>query len=196
MPTNSSIAIFARELGLDADVRALIVGAIRQNSLIRTWAMTRREHVHLHSAQVLPLAGNDTPNRPRNRAGFVRLRQAQPSSQIRTPHLDVMLLVPYVPPFSEDAVANFRHAVSKELAVPDDRDLASASFTKRLLAVLENEERRLKLKSCYSILSSDNNKPSLSLFSGPYPGTSAKWRSYRRMSGGGGGMTEGLLDSA
>ena len=44
-----------------------------------------------------------------------------------------------------------------------------------LLGVLSDETRRRQLKTCYSILSTDHNKPSLSLYSGPDP-----TRSHRR----------------
>jgi len=77
------------------------------------------------------------------------------------------VFVPYVHPFAEDTVALFRRAVAKVLAVPDSLDPASPNFTRRLLACLEDETTRRALKACYSILSSDNNKPSLSLYAGP-----------------------------
>jgi beta-lactamase superfamily II metal-dependent hydrolase len=78
------------------------------------------------------------------------------------------LLVPYVHPFPSEPIELFRQAVGKLLPKTfNSRDIASKAFTKSLLNILCVKEDRKKLKACYSILSSDNNRPSLSLYSGP-----------------------------
>lgn len=79
------------------------------------------------------------------------------------------LLVPYVHPFDSHAVAAFRRAAAKVLNVPITSDLAAPRFRKLLLGVLADEVKRKALKVCYRILAGDNNKPSMSLFAGPYP---------------------------
>jgi len=80
-------------------------------------------------------------------------------------------LVPYVHPFPEDVIESFRQAVGKMLPqVFTKRSICSKSFTKRLIEVLADKEQRKALKRCYAILSSDNNKPSLSLYSGAHLG--------------------------
>ncbi len=80
-------------------------------------------------------------------------------------------LVPYVHPFPEDVIWSFHQAVGKMLPnIFTKRSICSKGFTKRLIEVLADEERRKALKRCYAILSSDNNKPSLSLYSGAHPG--------------------------
>ncbi|WP_448645486.1 hypothetical protein [Pseudomonas mohnii] len=85
-------------------------------------------------------------------------------------HMPLWLLVPYVHPFPEDVISSFRQAVAK--LIPQDftqRSICSKRYTKRLLELLADEESRKALKRCYTILSSDNNKPSMSLFSGAHP---------------------------
>lgn len=82
--------------------------------------------------------------------------------------LPFWVLIPYVHPFSPDDLGVFRRAVSDLIRVPDSSDVAASTFTRRLLAILSDETMRKQLKVCYHILSSDNNKPSLSLYAGPY----------------------------
>jgi beta-lactamase superfamily II metal-dependent hydrolase len=78
------------------------------------------------------------------------------------------LLVPYVHPFPNEKIDLFREAVGKFLPRTfKSRDIAPRAFTKNLLEVLSVKEDRRKLKACYRILSTDNNRPSLSLYSGP-----------------------------
>ncbi|MDU9028701.1 ComEC/Rec2 family competence protein [Pseudomonas mediterranea] len=80
------------------------------------------------------------------------------------------LLVPYVHPFPVERIELFRKAVGHLLPRTfGSRKIASRAFTKNLLALLFDESSRETLKSCYSILSHDNNKPSLSLYNGPHP---------------------------
>jgi hypothetical protein len=77
------------------------------------------------------------------------------------------LLIPYVHPFSTVSLNAFLRALAGVMRrIPGDTDLAPKTFTRRLLALLRNEESRRTLKACYSILSSDNNRPSMSLYSG------------------------------
>jgi hypothetical protein len=80
------------------------------------------------------------------------------------------LLIPYVHPFPGEDIASFRRAVGglfpRTFA---SRAIASEAFKKTLLELLRNEDSRKALKACYSILSKDNNKPSLSLYAGPHP---------------------------
>lgn len=82
-------------------------------------------------------------------------------------------LLPYVHPFPSEDVALFRKAVggvfSSNFA---SRDMASKVFARKLLELLRDESTRDTLKSCYALLSKDNNKPSLSLYSGPNPALS------------------------
>ncbi|QZD72871.1 hypothetical protein [Pseudomonas sp. 3-2] len=83
------------------------------------------------------------------------------------------LLVPYVHPFPDHAIVLFRKAVGKLLPRTfNSREVASKAFTKNLLEILSVKQSRKTLKACYSILSTDNNKPSLSLYSGPHLATS------------------------
>lgn len=80
-------------------------------------------------------------------------------------------LVPYVHPFPEDVIESFQQAVGKMLPHAfTNRSVCPKSFTKRLIEVLADEDRRKVLKRCYTILSSDNNKPSMSLYSGAHLG--------------------------
>lgn len=85
------------------------------------------------------------------------------------------LLVPYVHPFPNKTIELFRQAVGKLLPKTfSSRHTASKAFMSNLLKLLSVEDDRRKLKSCYSILSTDSNRPSLSLYSGPrelYPNT-------------------------
>lgn len=80
------------------------------------------------------------------------------------------LLVPYVHPFPVARIALFRKAVGHLLPRTfASREIASKVFTKKIMALLLDEDTRETLKCSYSILSKDNNKPSLSLYSGPHP---------------------------
>lgn len=81
----------------------------------------------------------------------------------------VWALIPYVHPFSKITLDVFARAASNVLKkqVPIGTGLVTKRFTKQLLATLCNESSRKALKACYAILSSDNNLPSLSLYSGP-----------------------------
>ena len=79
------------------------------------------------------------------------------------------LLLPYVHPFPEARVKAFVEAVKSTLKIPDGEGLATPAFKKKLLDALKEERTRTKLKECYALLSRNNNKPSMSLYSGPYP---------------------------
>lgn len=85
------------------------------------------------------------------------------------------LFVPYVHPFPEDRVNAFLKAIRTTLRVPDTEVIATPAFVKRLFTALTDEAKRETLKSCYALLSSNNNKPSLSLYSGPFPGRCDEW---------------------
>jgi len=85
------------------------------------------------------------------------------------------LFIPYVHPFSEDRVKAFLKAVRTTLSVPDTEAVATPAFVRRLFAALTDEAKRENIKSCYALLSSNNNKPSLSLYSGPFPGRGNEW---------------------
>ncbi|WBY03599.1 hypothetical protein PE066_08730 [Ramlibacter tataouinensis] len=76
-------------------------------------------------------------------------------------------IIPFYHPFKPAKLIAFRRAVWSTFRIPIDRGLAPARFTRRLLAILQNEDSRETLKGCYRQLSSDNNKPSLSVYSGP-----------------------------
>lgn len=89
------------------------------------------------------------------------------------------LLVPYVHPFPKDRIDAFRRSVRAALVVPAGESLASAAFTKRLLDTLKYDDKRELLKACYAILCPDNNKPSLSLYSGPHQRPNQVWRIRR-----------------
>ena len=101
----------------------------------------------------------------------VDLGQSQVSNNSRL----TWLLIPYVHPFPQDRIDAFRQAVKSVVRIPRGEALATSSFVSRLLDVLKEETKRSLLKSCYSILSADNNKPSLSLYSGPYPRGEQLW---------------------
>jgi len=88
------------------------------------------------------------------------------------------LLLPYVHPFAAMTLEAFRDAVRKVMQIPGGTDLASASFRARLLKALVDPVSRETLKCCYAVLSKDNNKPSLSLYSGPYPDRHLEWTTY------------------
>lgn len=80
------------------------------------------------------------------------------------------LLVPYVHPFPSEDVALFRKAVGSLFpSTFANRTTASKAFARKLLELLRDDDSRETLRSCYFILSSDNNKPSLSLYSGLHP---------------------------
>ncbi|WP_159098072.1 MBL fold metallo-hydrolase [Parazoarcus communis] len=85
------------------------------------------------------------------------------------------LFVPYVHPFPEDRVKAFLKAVRTTLSVPDTEAIATPAFARRLFAALTDVAKRENLKRCYALLSSNNNKPSLSLYSGPFPGRGDVW---------------------
>ena len=80
------------------------------------------------------------------------------------------LLVPYVHPFPEDDLAEFRTLAGKLLPANfSDRTIASKSFTNKLIKLLADENDRKSLKRCYKVLSGDHNRISMSLYSGPHP---------------------------
>ena len=78
-------------------------------------------------------------------------------------------LIPYVHPFSKTTLDLFVLAASGVLKkkVSTGTGLPAKSFTKQLLAVLLDETSRKELKACYAMLTYDNNRPSMSLYSGP-----------------------------
>ncbi len=80
------------------------------------------------------------------------------------------LLVPYVHSFPDADIAAFRKLAGKLLPANfSSKALASKAFIDKLLKLLADENARKELKKCYRVLSSDHNKISLSLFSGPHP---------------------------
>lgn len=89
------------------------------------------------------------------------------------------LLVPFYHPFSPEKVSAFRRALSHRLKVSESNTLSSRSFTQRLLTLLRNEGTREEIRTFYKILSADNNKPSLSLYSGPVEPN--RWRIEHRL---------------
>jgi hypothetical protein len=80
------------------------------------------------------------------------------------------LLVPYVHPFPEADIEAFRTLAGKLLPANfSDRGIASKNFINKLVKLLADEDDRKALKRCYSVLSGDHNRISLSLYAGPHP---------------------------
>jgi len=117
------------------------------------------------------------------------------------------LLLPYVHPFPKERVDAFLAAVRKTLRVPESTALADRSFNRRMLTALESKAKRTELKHCYLLLSSDNNKPSMSLYSGPsrttetfqtwagvLAGQSHRWKSSSDVTDRNGWLTTGDAD--
>ncbi|MFL1515302.1 hypothetical protein [Pseudomonas prosekii] len=107
------------------------------------------------------------------RSGTVRVRTLGENTSIITGAgrgAAAWMLIPYVHPFPAINVELFRRAVAGLLSRPfTGRMPASKPFTKKLMTLLLDEASRDQLKRCYLFLSNDNNKPSLSLYSGPLP---------------------------
>jgi len=79
------------------------------------------------------------------------------------------LLVPYVHPFPEADLSEFRTLAGKLLPANfSDRAIASKSFTTKLIKLLADESDRKTLKRCYKVLSGNHNKISMSLYAGPH----------------------------
>ncbi len=111
---------------------------------------------------------------PRNGSGDVFILDKSAVLQVGIPTnssvsgVGVWMLVPYVHPFSAESLDAFIKAASCILKkISKSGEPATKAFTRKLLKVLRDETSRKKLKACYAVLSSDNNKPSMSLYSGP-----------------------------
>lgn len=92
------------------------------------------------------------------------------------------LLLPYVHPFPEDKLDAFRRQARTIISFSDDPAAAKKTYSARLLKILQDETKRKNLKECYKILSRDNNRPSLSLYSGPLrqmPWKAESWKMRR-----------------
>ena len=133
---------------------------------------------------IVPVPEGGDPSRPytirsemveeaksvRSGAGTVRTlgEHTSISVEVKGKSIPSWLLVPYVHPFPKEAIASFRRAVGKQFPHTfAGRSLASKAFTKKLIQLLSDKASCEELKACYSIISRDHNKISLSLYSGP-----------------------------
>jgi len=98
--------------------------------------------------------------------GAVKVKVGTPK-YLNEPRAPVWILVPFVHLFSKVSLDAFTKAASDVLNIkPRSEVLPKRDFIKQLLSALRDETSRKKLKACYALLSSDNNKPSMSLYSG------------------------------